>query len=394
MRDSWFTTDLMRTGVRLSLLTPLVLLGSSSEAWATTVELDRVSSFEVEVVITAEPGEANDIAIDYLLLPDEQMVIEDDGAPIEGEGDCSGGGPAGATVTCDFSGADELFVILDAGDRSDRVRLRTQNATAGVPAEFTLGGGGDDLVSKNDSLLGDEQIWPGPGDDRVLTGYGESITYLTGVEGGPDGADQVEGRGERRGFFDIATYEGREDDLSLTFDDQPNDGAPGEGDFLEGIDWLEGGAGDDVITGDARFNTLWGGLGADTLTGRRSRDILHGMGFEKDEDGEFPELPDPAADDLSGSHGPDRLYLGEGDDVGNGGKGRDEIYGGLGEDLMSGGRGRDEVEGVYDFWGVWGPDNGADTVDCGPAGDFARLEEIDTSENCEEVQIGPETRRP
>jgi len=105
---------------------------------------------------------------------------------------------------------------------------------------------------------------------------------------------------------------------------------------------IEGGAGDDSISvdvpGNARLRThLNGGRGDDTLTGSDGDDTLAGG---------------PGRDTLSGGRGRDRIWGGAGDDSITGGKGGDQVSGGSGADAIAGGDGSDVLQG----------DGGRDTI--------------------------------
>lgn len=142
---------------------------------------------------------------------------------------------------------------------------------------------------------------------------------------------------------------------------------------------VDGGAGDDTLTGGTIYSTLTGGDGADTLrTGTAP--------------GYFPGTADGGAGDdtlsgngvLNGGAGNDRLTGGDGrgsqqggtgDDVISGGGGTDDLGGGGGHDLLSGGEGNDWLSDG-DGPGLPAPlsQNGpqpvdADVLDGGPGSD-------------------------
>lgn len=103
---------------------------------------------------------------------------------------------------------------------------------------------------------------------------------------------------------------------------------------------LEGGAGDDVLSGESAD----GGAGKDRLTGTKARD----------------ELTGGAGDDrLVGRGGDDALDAGSGRDVLDGGAGDDGFSGGAGDDLLQGGDGDDRLFG----------DGGTDSYDAGAGAD-------------------------
>lgn len=105
---------------------------------------------------------------------------------------------------------------------------------------------------------------------------------------------------------------------------------------------IEGRDGDDTISvdvpGNLRLRThLDGGRGDDTITGSDGDDTLAGG---------------PGRDTLSGGLGRDRIWGGAGDDAITGGKGGDQISGGSGADSIAGGDGADQLHG----------DGGRDTI--------------------------------
>lgn len=90
---------------------------------------------------------------------------------------------------------------------------------------------------------------------------------------------------------------------------------------------IQGGAGDDVLTGTFDQDTLWGGDG---------NDVIHGFG---------------GSDSLRGDGGNDQLFGGDGTDSLDGGAGDDLVYGGSGDDAI-----RDSQGGSDSLWGEDGND--------------------------------------
>ncbi|HMO25359.1 MAG TPA: hypothetical protein PKB10_03750, partial [Tepidisphaeraceae bacterium] len=110
------------------------------------------------------------------------------------------------------------------------------------------GPGNDTLAGANghDTLVG------GPGDDSLSGGNGNDV-----LVGGP-GADLFNGGPGR----DTADYSYRTANLSLTIDSTANDGEPNEFDNILGdVENVLGGAGNDVIIGNAKDNYLAGNGG-------------------------------------------------------------------------------------------------------------------------------------
>ncbi len=157
-----------------------------------------------------------------------------------------------------FSASSLAFGITLVGGGGD------DTLSGGTGPDTIDGGGGLDSLTGND---GDDVIDGGDDADSLNAGAGNDT--LRGG-GGRDtlrpgtGSDQVHG-GEG---FDVATYSERTQPLTITLDDQPGDGEAGEGDNVRGdVEDLVGGAGADVLTGNAADNVLAGGDGADRIDG-------------------------------------------------------------------------------------------------------------------------------
>ena len=147
------------------------------------------------------------------------------------------------------------------------------------------------------------------------------------------------------------------------------------------METLEGGSGDDVLTGDGRPNVLWGGPG---------RDTVRGLGGD---------------DDLDGDAGADRLFGGAGDDALSGdsytsGLGRDLLDGGRGDDFLDLGAADDEVLSVGGPSFREDPDRRRDTARGGPGYDTLNHEDGDDRlRSCEattldgEISVGRTLRR-
>lgn len=96
------------------------------------------------------------------------------------------------------------------------------------------------------------------------------------------------------------------------------------------IEEANGGAGDDLITGNRTANRLTGGAGGDKLHGRTGNDtLLGGSGHDR----------------VLGGHGNDALLGQSGNDRIGGGRGADRLFGNGGDDLLIGGPGADLLNG-------------------------------------------------
>ncbi len=84
------------------------------------------------------------------------------------------------------------------------------------------------------------------------------------------------------------------------------------------------------LIGTGRADTLIGGEGNDTLSGRSGRDFIEGGAGN---------------DTIQGGRGADTILAGDGNDIVNGGRGADNILGGSGGDILRGGAGQDNIIG-------------------------------------------------
>ena len=139
----------------------------------------------------------------------------------------------------------------------------------------------------------------------------------------------------------------------------------------DGMDYLRGEEGDDVIHGGFGFDDVHGNMGNDTVTGGHGNDWVVG-GKDNDllsgDDGDDIVYGNLGADTCNGGAGADLVRGGQGNDVLNGGAGNDFLSGDLGDDTLSGGAGAD----VFNSFGEAGIDR---VLDFSRAeGDRVRLE--------------------
>ena len=239
-------------------------------------------------------------------------------------------------------------------------------------------GGGDDLVTTdapaltldggdgNDTLTGPGPLLGGAGNDLLKPTT--PATTVAGDAHDPTGADRV-------------SYERVASALTLVLTGGGAATANGSA-TISGVEQFEGGAGNDLITGDATTNVLAGGAGDDTIDGREGIDDLDGgvggdtVSYASEAAGVVVSLgagsggPPGAVDVLrsfegattgagndlvSGTAASERFALGagddqliaaEGDDTADGGAGNDLLRGGVGRDILNGGAGTDTV--TYD----------------------------------------------
>lgn len=181
-----------------------------------------------------------------------------------------------------------------------------------------IGGRGDDTIF---GMNGNDRIDGGEGGDRLHGGNGKDI--LRGGAGddwldGGAGKDKLQGGAG----IDIVSYAKESKGLTVDIGAQKTS----VGDTLSGIEGVEGGKGNDVLTGSDAANVFFGGKGNDRLTGLGGADTLYGGAGN---------------DELDGGDGDDTLSGGLGDDTLNGGAGNDMLIASLGQDRMSGGTGDD-----------------------------------------------------
>lgn len=109
-------------------------------------------------------------------------------------------------------------------------------------------------------------------------------------------------------------------------------------------DTLDGGAGDDDLDGGTGNDKLYGGAGNDDIIGGDGKDTIEGGdGNDTIDAGSDKDTVDGGEGDdyIFGDHGNDKLYGGAGDDTIDGGTGDDTIEGGAGNDVLTGGWGDD-----------------------------------------------------
>jgi Ca2+-binding RTX toxin-like protein len=107
--------------------------------------------------------------------------------------------------------------------------------------------------------------------------------------------------------------------------------------YSYGMNYFDGGNGNDTLIGGLGFDNLYGGAGQDSIEGGEGHDYLNGG------DGN---------DILRGQAGNDRVSGGNGNDTLHGGDGNDLLEGGLGFDYLKGGSGIDTASYANEGLGV------------------------------------------
>jgi Ca2+-binding RTX toxin-like protein len=288
----------------------------------------------------------------------------------------SASGGAGNDQMHGMGGNDTLL----GGDGNDILYGELGPINAALITVSVTGFGGN--PPGNDSLLGGagaDSILGQDGDDTVVGGAGAD-SMVGGV-----GADWLSYEGSAAVMVDLATGTAS--------------GGDATGDAFSGFEAVLGGAGNDLLAGDASANTLVGAGGDDTIGGGAGADSLEGgagndwltyagsAGVVVDlatgsASGGYAEgdtlsgfeavLGGSDGDSLTGNAGANTLDGAAGNDTINGAAGDDSLFGGLGNDSLEGGDGTDTAyfsgtidQYHYGFHGdlmiISGPD-GADTV--------------------------------
>ena len=339
------------------------------------------------LVLRAAPGERNVVVVDST---DGQITFTDD-PPLSYPADHCSRLDVDYPVACDMPAAG---VLIDLGDGNDQASFGFEIPTAlrfeidggpgndilkgprnGIGSATLDGGDGDDQLTSEeaaDTLLG------GPGNDALVGGAGADV-----LRGG-DGNDKLRGDDPSGAYPDLLDGGAGSDELTdydaadaaaspavdITLDGVANDGRPGEGDNIVGVEELDVGA-VRTFTGDDGPNVFTApekGTAARIL-GMGGNDVL-------------------TASDANG----DVVDGGSGDDTLNGGMGDDTIVGGPGSDTIAGDRPARCNELHCDFTSGWGDDtidvrDGAvDHVQCGPGTDTVTADPIDlVADDCEHV---------
>ena len=249
----------------------------------------------------------------------------------------------------------------DPGD--DRYVIDSTNASIG--GTLTLGDGNDVATSNAPNLTLDG----GPGDD-TLSGAGPLIGGAGSDLLQPAMLGKTAGGGDGAGDVDTLSYVLFTAPLVLT--KNAGDVTVGTDAVLKtGIERLEGGKGDDTLTGTGAQDVLIGGEGDDVIDGRGGGDVLDGgpgvntvtyasgpgavvVDLVAGTGGTPPldtlrafrrVVTGPGNDIVTGTSASEQFTLGAGDDVLNAGAGNDTADGGPGNDVLRGGQGSDVLDG-------------------------------------------------
>lgn len=156
----------------------------------------------------------------------------------------------------------------------DNVKADVEEVASGRGADFLTGNAGSNIFSGGDggdTMVGNEgadTYSGGAGADLLSEGNASITTDALDADtyfGGP-GVDTVR-------------YFSAQQRVVVDLDDVADDGRDGEGDNVRSdVENLEGGAGNDSLTGNVAPNRLGGKGGGDTLDGKAGDDLLRGEG--------------------------------------------------------------------------------------------------------------------
>jgi Ca2+-binding RTX toxin-like protein len=300
--------------LRLTLLICLCGLATAAAASAATVSYDGTT-----MTYNAAAGEVNNANVDQ---SGTAVTINDSNSPVTADA-------AAITASCTQDDANTVTcptvtaITINLGDMNDSLSSSTSvtapetvdggdgndcNLNGGAGNDVIHGGPGDDCiygdtgngtsVSGNDQLFGDDgndQLRGQSGNDILHGGAGDD--FLTGGPGtdqlfGEAGDDYLEGgpglgtpgdNGDLiSGGSGIDTYEyfhnssDNTTPVTLTLDDQPNDGLTGEGDnVMSDVEDIQSYVNNpSTITGTAADNSLTGGDGNDVIDAGDGNDFV------------------------------------------------------------------------------------------------------------------------
>ena len=291
----------------------LCLVPELAAAATVTVRLDPDKPFASdEVYYLAAPGERNQLLVAYA-GDARSITVTDPGAVIAAQGPCVSLDAHSARCTRRPATQDESLhsTRVDLGDGDDEVST-TRPGPGYIGGVIANGGPGNDRL---DGGAGADRLDGGGGRDELYGGAEPDVLTDGDRDGaagdlapGPDLLDGGPGRDEVR-------YARRTTAVRVDIGDRAVGGRQDEGDVVRGFEDVTGGAGDDRPVGNDEANDLVGGAGRDVLIARGGGDRSF-------------------SDTLFGGPGADRL---------SGGDGPDWLRGGPARDRLSCGRGRDVV---------------------------------------------------
>jgi Ca2+-binding RTX toxin-like protein len=267
-------------------------------------------------------------------------------------------------------GADTINTSLYAGKAILQGNAGNDTLIGGASIDTIDGGDGDDNITGN---LGNDTLTGGIGNDRLVEAGNVNLTLTnatlaglgTDVLSGFEQAQLTGGIGNNvinaSTFLGTVTLDGGDGNDTLTGTAQNDILTGGNGiDTLNGLagnDTLSGGAGNDTLNGNdgndrldggTDSDRLFGGNGDDTAIGNLGNDFVFG---EAGIDTLYGDLESTAStvsdgiDTVDGGLDDDKLFGGGAADTLQGGAGNDTLKGGEGNDTLKGGAGNDALFG-------------------------------------------------
>jgi RTX calcium-binding nonapeptide repeat (4 copies)/Putative metal-binding motif len=288
--------------LRLALLVVVAALALPAAASAQY----NLTNDAAAVIVT--PASQTSVAVEYssfclviFVCPATQSVSSSNGVTFTNSGaNCAQGADA-TQFSCQkrpntritgANGADRVSgscfgsnssLVFSGFDGDDEV-----SAAACTGSTVNMGGGNDRATASgtvngevgNDDLTGGtgaDSLDGGDGRDTVAGGGGADI--LRGGNGrdlllpGPGAGDVVQGGAD----LDTGSYEDQTAAVTVTLDDQANDGPPGENDRMASdVENLIGGVAGDTLIGDGNPNDIDGGDGGDVINPGGGPDFVDG----------------------------------------------------------------------------------------------------------------------
>ena len=273
-----------------------------------------------------------------------------------------------------FAFEDGFDTIQINGDSSDNNFAIGQSGSTLIISEGTgsLSISGDALGFASGSEV--VEVNGGRGNDTITINDINNVGFFVLRVNGDAGTDTITGAGALIGNVPVIIDGGLGDD-TLTGTTGRDSILGSEGvdtiDAREGADTVSGGDGDDIIAGGDGNDTLRGDAGNDSVVGGLGNDLLEG-GFGNDtlfgSDGNDTAIGSFGDDILNGMAGDDSLMGMLGRDSILGGNGDDTLDGGRDDDLMVGQGGNDVLRGDHGDDTIRG-DSGDDTIDAGDGAD-------------------------
>jgi Ca2+-binding RTX toxin-like protein len=232
-----------------------------------------------------------------------------------------------------FNGGDGLDVVAVRGTNgSDTISVQQTGSTLQVvrgTATLSFANSNDDVSNAVEELTVDGR----GGNDQINLGTVNAVGALVLNLNGGAGNDTIDATNALLGSVRLLIDGGTGDDvITGSADADTIQGGDGD-DFVAagtGADTIDGGAGDDNLNGMLGNDSITGGVGNDIVAGSDGNDSLEG-GFGNDT--------------VSGGNGKDTLRGGFGDDSLSGDIGNDLIHGETGRDTLVGGGGNDTLDG-------------------------------------------------